>query len=433
MRPAAPTPIRLVAGLIAAAVSLTLLWATPAGAQDDDEPVPSFSGTLVFEDQPVGGVEISVTEIDGDIAETTTTDAEGNWRIEVPNRGADYRVSLNVDTLPDGVTLRQADGDTLQISISQPGQQRRPNFFLGEGENRGISEFEKFAQALVNGIKIGLIIAMSAVGLSLIFGTTGLINFSHGELVTFGAVLAFWLNTESADLTLILAAALTVVAAIGLGVGLESGVMRPLRARKIGPFQFVVVTIGLSLMGRQLFQMWIGGLPQSYRNYTIQKPWDLGLFDLTPRDFTIIVLSILSLVGVATWLQTTRSGKAMRAVSDNPDLAASSGIAVNRVTLTVWGVGAGLAALGGVFLGLSEAVQFDMGFRFLLLMFSAIILGGLGTAYGAMAGGLLIGVVTEVSTVWFQPELKFVWALLALIVALIVRPQGLLGVKERIG
>ena len=95
--------------------------------------------------------------------------------------------------------------------------------------------------------------------------------------------------------------------------------------------------------------------------------------------------------------------------------------------------GVGLAALGGVFLGLSETVKFDMGFRLLLLMFAAVVLGGLGTAYGAMVGGLVIGIVTEVSTVWFEPELKFLWALLVLILVLLVRPQGILGTRERVG
>ena len=132
-------------------------------------------------------------------------------------------------------------------------------------------------------------------------------------------------------------------------------------------------------------------------------------------------------------MQFTRTGKATRAVSDNPDLASASGIPVDGIILRVWIAGAALAGLGGIMFGLSEVVQFDAGFRLLLLIFAAVVLGGLGTAYGAMVGGLLIGLVTEVSTVWVQNELKFVWALLALVIALLIRPQGLLGTKERIG
>jgi branched-chain amino acid transport system permease protein len=146
-----------------------------------------------------------------------------------------------------------------------------------------------------------------------------------------------------------------------------------------------------------------------------------------------MVICAVGLVATGAALQLTRTGKATRAVSDNPDLASASGIPVDGIILRVWIAGSALAGLGGIMFGLSEVVQFDAGFRLLLLIFAAVVLGGLGTAYGAMVGGLLIGLVTEVSTVWVQNELKFVWALLALVIALLIRPQGLLGTKERIG
>lgn len=123
----------------------------------------------------------------------------------------------------------------------------------------------------------------------------------------------------------------------------------------------------------------------------------------------------------------------MRAVSDNVDLAESSGVDVERVVRLVWAVSVGLAAIGGVFLGLVTNVQYLMGFQLLLLMFAAVILGGLGSAYGAMVGGLVVGIVSEVSTVWLRVELKSVWALIVLIIVLLVRPQGILGIRERVG
>jgi len=139
-------------------------------------------------------------------------------------------------------------------------------------------------------------------------------------------------------------------------------------------------------------------------------------------------------VGIGLLLQKTRLGTAMRAVADNRDLAESSGIDVKKVVLSVWILGGALAALGGTFQGLtSGAVQWDMGFVLLLLMFAGVIVGGIGTAYGAMVGGLLVGLVSEVSTFWFSVELKLVFAFLVLIVVLLVRPQGLLGKKERFG
>ncbi|MDQ0711504.1 branched-subunit amino acid ABC-type transport system permease component [Streptomyces luteogriseus] len=139
------------------------------------------------------------------------------------------------------------------------------------------------------------------------------------------------------------------------------------------------------------------------------------------------------LLGIAVLLQKTRIGTAVRAVSANRDLAEASGIDVQRVVLFVWMLAGGLAALGGVFFGLVEIVTWDMGFKLLLLMFAGIILGGLGSAYGAMVGSLVIGVVAQMSTLWFPVDLQYAWALLVLILVLLVRPQGILGRAERVG
>jgi len=136
---------------------------------------------------------------------------------------------------------------------------------------------------------------------------------------------------------------------------------------------------------------------------------------------------------VALMLQRTKIGKAMRAVSDNRDLAASSGINVDRVVLVVWALGGGLATLGGVLLGLSDGVSWDMGFRLLLLMFAGVTLGGLGTAYGALLGSLVVGIFVQVSTLVIPSDIKYVGGLLLLIVILVIRPQGILGARARIG
>jgi branched-chain amino acid transport system permease protein len=132
-------------------------------------------------------------------------------------------------------------------------------------------------------------------------------------------------------------------------------------------------------------------------------------------------------------LTRTRIGKAIRAVADNPDLARSSGIDVDRVILVVWGAGAALATLGGVFFGMSDLVDWAFGFKLLLLMFAGVTLGGLGTAFGAFVGSLLVGIIIQVSTLWISPELKNVSALALLILILVVRPQGIFGRRERIG
>ncbi len=153
-----------------------------------------------------------------------------------------------------------------------------------------------------------------------------------------------------------------------------------------------------------------------------------------PRSSIDVVAAAGLLVAILWYIvQRTRIGKAMRAVADNRDLAASSGIDVNRVILVVWIMGGALAALGGVLLGLSDQVQWDMGFRLLLLMFAGVTLGGLGTAYGALLGSVIVGVFVQMSTLVIRDDMKYVGGLLLLIVILVIRPQGILGARARIG
>ena len=406
----------------------------------DGEPPPTsvpagqaaFRGTLLDAGEPVGGVEIFVETLDGDEVGRDETGRDGRWTVPVPGPGR-YRVTLDVDTLPEGVRLRDPDRNPLETDVFA-GHPTVALFSLGELEGGGgPSLAERLAQSTTNGVKFGLIIAMSAVGLSLIFGTTGLINFAHGELVTFGAVVAWFLNARGPHWQLILAGVVAAVIGGLLGGALERGVWRPLRARQVGLFQLFVITIGLALLIRHVILIWFGGRRRPYTDYNIQQQWDLGPVSITPRDLTVIVASVAVLIAIATVLQRTRIGKAMRAVSDDFELAESSGIDVQRVILVVWVMGAALAGIGGIFLGTVASVDWEMGNRLLLLMFAGVILGGLGAAYGAMVGGIVVGIVTEVSTIWVSPSLKFVFALGALVLTLLVRPQGILGRRERIG
>ena len=403
--------------------------ATEGASEQQSE--TGLGGTLRDGDRnPVPGVTITVTDADGNEVGAATTDDEGSWEVPLESGGT-YTVTLDEATLPEGVTLRDADRNPLEVDVPA-GRVRPALFLLGEGSS-GRSTFDAFWRAVANGLKFGLIIAMTAVGLSLIFGTTGLINFAHGELVAFGALVAWWLNVQTVQWHLFLAAAVAIVLTAALGAGFERGLFNPLRKRRVGLFQLMIVSIGLSLFVRHLLLLFFGGAPRPYADFVGQSVVRLGPVALTPRDMWIMAISTAILVAVGVMLQTTRIGKAMRAVADNRDLAESSGIDVNRVVLVVWILGAGLAAAGGILFGSAVAVDWFMGFRLLLLMFAAVILGGLGTAYGAMVGAIVIGLVTEVSVVWFPAELKFMWALVALIVVLLVRPQGIMGRAERIG
>jgi neutral amino acid transport system permease protein len=154
---------------------------------------------------------------------------------------------------------------------------------------------------------------------------------------------------------------------------------------------------------------------------------------LTPKAWASIIISGTVLLAVGWALRNTRIGTAMRAVSVNKDLAESSGIDVKRVVIVTWLAGGALAGLSGVLFGIAESVRWNMGSDVLLLIFAAVVLGGLGTAYGAMVGGLVVGLVTQLSTYWFATELKLMFALMVLVVILLLRPQGILGVRERFG
>lgn len=402
--------------------------ALPAIAQDGGE---AIQGTFAFEGEPIEGAVVVAFDADGNVVGEAASDSEGEWSIALPGSG-DYRATVDGDTLPDGVGLRDPERATLEFSV-RTNQQRTLLFALGEQETSLVRMLPRIGQALVNGVRFGLIIAMTSIGLSLIFGTTSMVNFAHGEMVTIGAFLAFAINAAAGPGTLLWAAPLAVVGGAALGAGLERGLWRPLRDRRTGLIQLLVISIGLSLVLRHIVLLFFGGGSRPYLDYAVQQAIMIGPIRITPRDAIVITLSILVLVAVGVLLLRTRLGKAMRAVADNRDLAESSGIDVKRIILLVWILGGALAALGGVFYGTVENVNWLMGFRLLLLMFAGVILGGIGTAFGAMLGGLTVGIVTEMSTLWFSTELKFVWALAIMAVVLLFRPQGILGQKERIG
>jgi branched-chain amino acid transport system permease protein len=381
----------------------------------------------VKDDTPITGVRISVTKDDGTAVGESVTDSTGAFKIGLPGEGH-YATNVDTETLPKGVKVANSPID----SFITPDQSRRLNFEVNAAARATTGTFDQFLQALVDGTNFGLIIAMCAVGLSLIYGTTGLVNFAHGELVTLGAIVAFYFN-RTVGWPLLLAAPVAIVLCGGFGWTLEAGFWGQLRRRGIGNISLMVVSIGLALAANSFFLYTFGGITQPFTDYHAQRAWSIGSIDLAPKKFASTVISLVVLLVVAIALQRTRTGKAMRAISDNPDLAASSGINVESVIRLVWAFGAGLAALGGILFSVSQDVNFDQGSSLLLLLFAAVTLGGLGAAYGALVGGFVIGLFVNVSTVWIPTELKNVGALGVLIIVLLVRPQGILGRSERIG
>ncbi|WP_208109593.1 branched-chain amino acid ABC transporter permease [Microbacterium sp. BK668] len=410
---------------------------TPGGDQEATDYY--FGGRIEFEGDPVPDVVISISGngFDGE----TVTDAEGRWRLYVPEK-EDYVITVDEETLPEGVivdpaqlpeTLEPVQGTTASFEASFGLTNTAIiNLFLGEGERQTQSFADQLLVRFVNGLNFGLLLALAAMGAALIFGTTGLSNFAHGEMVTWGAVAAL-VFTSFWSLPFWLGIALAIVAGGLLGLALDAGLWRPLRRRGLGVVQLMIVSIGLSLALRYTFQFFIGGATYQLPGASPQ-PIQIGPISLSYIDLISMGVSIVVILGVAYFLLGTRIGKATRAISDNPQLASASGINVDRVIRIVWILAGALAALSGILWAyFRPGVRWDMGTQMLLLIFAAITLGGLGTAFGALLGSLIVGIVVEMSTLWIPSDLKYAGALVVLILILLIRPQGLLGRKERLG
>jgi branched-chain amino acid transport system permease protein len=375
---------------------------------------------------PVEGVTVNVLKADGTPIGEAVTGKDGLCTISVPSRD-DYVIELNLATLPDGLTL--IDAEKQKVAVNRDlftTNTKRVTFFTGESATAGASASERILQRLSDGIRLGLIIAMCSVGLSLVFGTTGLTNFAHGEMVTFGGLVAFYFNVILEIPILILMGGL-------FGLLLNWGIFARLTKRGVTLLSQLVVTVGLSLMLRNIYLFQFGGRTKQLSSYSKQVNLEIGPIGITPRDLTTAILGVIILVSVALFLQRSRLGKAIRAVSDNVQLASATGIDTRKVIKIVWFAGGALAATGGIFRGLDEQVSFSMGSDLLFLMFAGITLGGLGSAFGALIGGFFIGIFVEMSSLFFPSELKVAPALFILIVMLVVRPQGLLGKSQRVG
>jgi neutral amino acid transport system permease protein len=367
-----------------------------------------------------------------------TSDKIGRWTIEIPKAGI-YTVSLDTKGLPKGVNLTDETKQSIKVPVLE-GQDKPVLFPLGKSTRKVQGTWSQAVQLTAEGLRFGLILALAAVGLSLIFGTTGLTNFAHGELVTIGALLTWWISTgtlpflpDFGGLQFFPAAGLALILCGVIGWLNDVILWRPLRRRGTGLISAMIVSIGLSIFLRYGFLFKFLGETKSYPDYRGQKGLDIGPIDLAAKDYLSMALAVVVLLGVILALINTRIGKATRAVADNPALASASGIDVDHVIRVVWVVGAMLAGLSGILLGLAQGVNFQMGFQILLLIFAAVTLGGLGTAYGALVGSIVVGMFISVSTLVIPVELKNVGALGILIVILLIRPQGILGRAQRVG
>ena len=288
-----------------------------------------------------------------------------------------------------------------------------------------------FLQLLVNGLVTGSVFAIAAVGVSLIYGILRLVNFAYGDVMAYGACMAFLFNV-TLGLQMVLSTALAMVATAVLSVTLELVLWRPLRARGAAFMSLFLASIGLALILRQMLLLVAG--PQS-RAYDVNpyKVYVIGSVRLSGSQAIAIAVAVVAIVLVGVLLSSTSLGRTMRAVADDRALAAVAGIDTGRVIVLTWIVSGLLAGLAGVLAALVQST-FDPNFGFALLLpvFAAVVLGGIGSPYGALLGGFVLGVVTELST-WggffggVNSVYKPVVAFAILIGVLLVRPQGLLG------
>ncbi|HLP23665.1 MAG TPA: branched-chain amino acid ABC transporter permease [Microbacteriaceae bacterium] len=423
---------RLLLALSAAVIAVFALSALPAtAAHAAEEPCDGaykLSGNVKFNNEPLEGVKIHA-EGNGQKCDATT-DAAGQWVIMVAEKG-EYKVTLNQDSLPEGVIV--ADGqDTVSAEFGLT-KTKAVNFFLGEGKRVTQDLGSQVLQRVWNGLSFGLLLALAAIGVSLIFGTTGLSNFAHAEMITFGALMSLTFG-KILGLNLGVAILLALVLSAAFGWGLDAGLWKPLRKRGVGVVQLMIVSIGLSLALRYTFQFFYGGETLQLPGATDPNAVTIGPILTSWVAIVSMAVSVVMLLATAFFLLRTRIGKATRAVSDNPALASASGIDVDRVIRIVWVISGLLAGLAGILWAyFRPGASWDMGFQILLMVFAAVTLGGLGTAFGALVGSLIVGLFTELSTLVLPSDMKYVGALLILIVMLLVRPQGILGRKERIG
>jgi branched-chain amino acid transport system permease protein len=392
----------------------------------------------------VPDVKISVEDDTGKVVGEGTSNESGVFDIPLPGQSIDvlgntFTVKIDKKSLPEGAALRNPKQVSLNVTPKLDADVF-VTFPIGDATAAGAGTATQALQLAVGGLVFALLLAMAALGLSMIFGTTGLTNFAHGELITFGALAAYGVDAlpgeirvAGTNVTIAVAIVVATVLSAAFGWLNDRALWRPLRRRGTGLVAMMVVSIGLSILLRNVYQYFAGASTHQYSQFSSPRPWKWGPVLVTPKDVFLVVFSVIVLVLVTLALQKTKLGKATRAVADNTALAAATGINVDRVISVVWIVGAMLAGLSGVLLGMTQGFDYQLGFKILLLVFAATVLGGLGTAWGAIVGALVIGLFVEVSTLVIPAELKFVGALVVLIVVLLIRPQGLLGKSQRVG
>jgi branched-subunit amino acid ABC-type transport system permease component len=275
------------------------------------------------------------------------------------------------------------------------------------------------------GLVTASVLAIAAVGLSLQFGITNYINFAYGDFMALGAYLAYFFNAEIFHINVWIAMIFGSLIMGVFAVLVNHFLLSPFARRFNKTFYVLIVTFGLSLIMLNLvYSIW-GANNRTY-SMKLEIYKHIGPFLLNKDQIIVMIISVAIMLGVHLMLKTTRLGKSMRAMSDNTTLAMTSGIDTRRITTITWFMSGVLAGLAGTVLGITESqITPASGELFLFVIFAAVIVGGVGSIYGAMAGALLIGLATEISAAYINPAYKLDVAFVILILTLLFRPNGL--------
>lgn len=438
--------------------------AADSGAQAVDECNPTASNGCVngilqdADKKPIADVTITLS---GKVTAETKTAADGKWAFSVADDG-DYTVTIDASVAKEHglkassatVTIKKASFDKQRgvVRFDQAGDSAGSGTSGSSSSSSAGSKKDASAttaatqspakeqsnigkriwQQLYSGIIFGLMLGLMSVGMNLVYGTTGLQSFSHGEQVTLGGLMAY-VGTQMLHMPLIASAIFAIVIGALTGFIQNEIVWGPLRRRHVGTMQQMIVTIGLSMALQYTFQFFFGG---DIKGIVKSVPDSFQLGPITTDMPTLVsaLIAICVIVGVTLFLYKTRLGRATRAVSDNAALAAASGINVDQVVRVVWILSCAMAALSGVLLGVYlNGISWNTGATLILLMFAAVTLGGLGTANGALIGSLVIGIVADMSSLVIPNDMRYASALAILIIVLLVRPQGIFGKQQRVG
>jgi branched-subunit amino acid ABC-type transport system permease component len=282
------------------------------------------------------------------------------------------------------------------------------------------------AQALLNGVVSGLLIALPAIGLSLTYGVLNFPNFAIGAMITVGAYLAYFLNAQL-GLALVIAASLASVGLALIAVVVAHLVYRPLKTDD--PITLLIASAGVAFVLENLVRFIYGAEVRSF-DQPVARPLLWQGLRLNHEQLIVAVVTVTAMVAVAVILKRTRLGRAMRALSDNAALAQVRGVKKARTVDWTWALAGVLTALAGVLIGIDGTVEPLIGSNYLITVFAAAIVGGIGNPLGAMAGGLVIGVVEELSTLALPTTYRQGVSFLMLVLVLFMRPQGLTGVAR---